>query len=159
MSTLEAAVSYVRRGWSTIPVGGDKRPLLKRWAEYQKRLPAEAELQDWYSRWPNGGVAIVTGRVSGLVVLDVDPRNGGKESLQAMMDAGELTQAELDNSLCKARTQSGGLHYYFLYPEGMTVKMKPGFRPGLDLKSDGGYCVAPPTVVPGTDRGWVWVTP
>lgn len=155
MGVLEAALGYVQRGWSCIPVGGDKRPLLKQWKPYQSRLPTEAEVRRWYERWPDAGVAIIVGKVSRLVVLDVDPRNGGNESLQGMLDRGELTSEDLD--VARVGTQGGGTHYYFKYPEGRTVKTHPGFLPGLDLKSDGGYVVAPPTTVSGTDRGWAWI--
>lgn len=154
-STVDLALEYLRRGWSIIPVGGDKRPLLRRWATYQSRLPTESEVREWYTRWPNGGVAVVTGKVSGLVVLDVDPRHGGNESLQGLLDAGEITHADLEGP--RVHTQDGGMHYYFAYPEGTAVKTKPKFRSGLDLKSDGGYVVAPPTMVPETGRGWTWV--
>lgn len=154
MTALEYALSYVRRGWSVIPVGGDKRPRIRSWKPYQTRLPTEDEIQEWYRQWPDAGVAIVTGKVSGLVVLDVDPRNGGDESLKQLEAAGKLT---LLASIVSVRTQSGGMHYYFEYPKGGVMKTRPGFLPGLDLKSDGGYVVAPPTVVPGTDRGWIWI--
>ena len=154
MATLDYALSYVQRGWSVIPVGGDKRPRIRSWKPYQERLPTEEEVREWYTHWPDAGVAIVTGRVSRLVVLDVDPRNGGIESLKQLEDEGMLM---LLASIASVRTQSGGMHYYFKYPEGRALKTRPGFLPGLDLKSDGGYCVAPPTTVPGTDRGWVWI--
>lgn len=157
MSTVDWAVSYLRRGWAVIPVGGDKKPLISSWKQYQQALPTEYEVRDWYTQRPNAGVAILTGRISNLVVLDVDPRNGGDASLVSFLAESGLTEADLLGP--KVSTQSGGAHYYFKYPENQVVKTRAGFRPGLDLKSDGGYCVAPPSTVPGTDRGWTWAQP
>jgi len=80
-STLDAALGYLARGWSVIPVQPrGKRPLVP-WLEFQERLPSTHEVQDWWARWPDANVAVVTGALSGVVVLDVDVKPGGPESL------------------------------------------------------------------------------
>ena len=61
----------------------DKRPLLP-WEPFRHRPPLPAELALWRARWPEANVGIVTGAVSGLVVLDVDPEKGGEASLAAL---------------------------------------------------------------------------
>jgi hypothetical protein len=80
----EAIHDYIAHGWSIIPIrSGDKRPLV-RWEEFQCRRPRAEEVQAWFSGWPEAGIGIVTGAVSGLVVLDIDSRHGGDASLERL---------------------------------------------------------------------------
>ncbi|MBE9552866.1 MAG: bifunctional DNA primase/polymerase, partial [Proteobacteria bacterium] len=83
-ATAQVAAEYLVRGWAVVPIAaGGKHPLV-RWQTFQERLPTGKELEDWFTRWPDAGVGIVTGAVSNLVVLDVDPRHGGGNSLRAL---------------------------------------------------------------------------
>lgn len=83
-STLEAALSYLSYGWSVIPAAElGKRPIV-RWRAYQDDLPTEKQLYKWFSRWPKANLFVVTGAISNIVVLDVDPKHGGKESLKKL---------------------------------------------------------------------------
>ena len=137
--TLEAALDYARRGWSVIPVRPrDKRPLLP-WEAHQHRRADPAQVRRWFARWPAANVAVVTGAVSGLVVLDVDPAHGGEESLAALARRHGGLPATVE-----ARTGGGGRHLYFRHPGGL-VRNRVGLAPGLDLRGDGGYVVAPPS--------------
>jgi hypothetical protein len=139
MNVLEAALDYLRRGWSVIPVLTDeKRPAI-RWLEFQHRRPEEAELHRWFRRWPEANVGIVTGVVSGLVVLDIDQSHGGMESLAALVQAHGSLPMTLE-----AMTGGGGRHLYFTHPGGL-VRNLVGLAPGIDRRGDGGYVVAPPS--------------
>ena len=82
MTPLEAARSYRALGWSVIPVAGDKRPTIE-WGPYLLTHATDDRIRRWWG--PAPGVAIVCGRVSRLVVLDIDPRNGGMESTRALL--------------------------------------------------------------------------
>ena len=85
-------------------------------------------------------MGIRTGPESGLVVLDVDPRNGGSESLaQLITQYGDLPETLV------CGTGGGGWHYYFQHPGQFQLKGKVPGLAGLDIKSDGGYVVAPPS--------------
>lgn len=146
-----AARSYLTRGWSVIPiVPREKRPLVK-WEDYQRRQASDGELDRWFTRWPDANVGIVTGAVSGLVVLDVDPGHGGTASLAAL----ETEHGTLPATV-SARTGGGGRHYYFRHP-GRTTGNRTGLAPGLDLRGDGGMVVAPPSMH-GSGRRYQWVT-
>ena len=141
-----AALGYLARGWSVVPIAPrGKRPLV-RWELFQRRPSSEAEVTGWFERWPDANVGIVTGRVSGLVVVDVDPRHGGAESLVAL----ERTHGPLPSSV-EAETGGGGRHLYFAHPGGV-VRNRVGLWPGIDLRGDGGVVVAPPSVHPSGRR-------
>ena len=145
-----AAYAYLSRGWSVIPLRhADKRPLL-RWEPYQNRLPGEEELRRWFAAWPDANLGIVTGSVSRLVVLDIDPAHGGVESLAAL----ERRHGPLPASV-EARTGGGGRHVYFLHPGGM-VRNRAGLAQGVDVRGDGGYVVAPPSIHP-SGGAYAWV--
>jgi hypothetical protein len=96
----------------------------------------EATIQGWWREYPKANVGVATGKASDLVVLDVDPRHGGLESLRNF----ENENGPLPN-VPAVRTGGGGLHFYFKYLPGLGNKT--GLLPGLDVKSDGGYVVYP----------------
>jgi hypothetical protein len=140
MSFLDAALDYLHRHWSVIPMRErDKRPMI-RWLEFQQRQASEAEVAGWYRRWPQANVGIVTGALSGLVVLDVDPRHGGDQSLaEWQREHGPLPQT------IEAITGGGGRHLYFSHPGGV-IHNRAGLAAGIDLRGDGGCVVAPPSI-------------
>ncbi|MEV6601358.1 bifunctional DNA primase/polymerase [Actinoplanes sp. NPDC051346] len=90
---------------------------------------------------PYGMLAIRTGRAADLAVIDVDPRNGGT----VLPDLMPPTRC--------VRTGSDGWHLYYRHP-GVTLAKNLDKRghPGIDIKADGGYVVAPPSIHPGTRR-------
>jgi hypothetical protein len=143
----EAAVSplastaraYLNRGWVVLPIAaGGKRPLIQ-WHVLQGRHPSDTEVQLWCRRWPDANIGLVTGAVSGLVVLDVDPTHGGEASLRELESAhGPLPPTP------EVLTGGGGRHLYFAHP-GALVRNAVGLLPGLDIRGDGGYVVAPPS--------------
>ena len=105
-----------------------------RWTEYQKRLPTEEEVRRWFKRWPAANVGIATGAVSGIVVVDIDPRHGGDES------ARDLNLPDTVTCL----TGGGGSHMYYKHP-GHWVEQAAALMPGIGLRGDGGCVVAPPS--------------
>ena len=146
---LAAAQAYLARGWSVLPVEpGGKRPLIA-WRGLQSRRAAAADVEHWFERWPMANVAIVTGRLSRLVVRDVDPRHGGAESLAAL----EQEYGPLPATI-EALTGGGGRHLYFRHP-GSRTPNRVGIRPGIDLRGDGGCVVAPPSVH-ASGRRYAW---
>ncbi|MDH3716127.1 MAG: bifunctional DNA primase/polymerase [Gammaproteobacteria bacterium] len=137
---LAAALRYLARGWSVIPVEArGKRPLVP-WLEFQQRCADAGEVRHWFETRKNANVAIVTGVVSDLVVLDIDIAHGGKESLKRLEREHKPLPATVE-----AVTGSGGRHFYFSHPAGV-VRNRAGLTPGIDLRGDGGCVVAPPSV-------------
>jgi hypothetical protein len=80
----ETAQRYLARGWCIFPLRArSKRPLLS-WDPLQRALPSVEQVIDWFSRWPDANIGIVTGEISNLVVLDIDPKHGGDASLERL---------------------------------------------------------------------------
>lgn len=149
-SSLAAALQFADYHWSVIPMRAhDKRPLIK-WLEYQRRLATANEINEWYRKWPTANVGIVTGSISGLVVLDIDPRHGGEQSLAQWEKAYEPLPLTLE-----ARTGGGGRHLYFQHPGGV-IHNRVGIAPGIDLRGDGGCVVAPPSIH-SSGEAYTWV--
>lgn len=145
-----AALEYLKRHWSVIPIRSrDKRPAI-RWMEFQHRRASEKEVQEWYKHWPESNVGIVTGVISGLVVLDIDPKHDGDISLERLI----RKQGSLPSTL-EAVTGSGGRHLYFSHPGGI-VRNKVGLAPGIDLRGDGGCIVAPPSIH-ASGKAYYWL--
>jgi hypothetical protein len=144
-----AALAYLARGWSVIPVEPrGKRPLVP-WRRLQTRAASPAQIGFWFERWPDANVAIVTGRLSGLVVVDIDPRHGGDRSLGAF----EAEHGRLPATV-ESLTGGGGRHLYFAHP-GTRTPNRVNVLPGIDVRGDGGCVVAPPSVHPsGRPYGW-----
>jgi hypothetical protein len=72
---LEAAIAYREKGFSIIPVKENKKPCIK-WERYQTEKPDRGLIKEWFDKWPNANVAIVTGKVSGVDVIDIDSQEG-----------------------------------------------------------------------------------
>ena len=144
---LDAALEYLDRGWAVIPIKGDKRPAIK-WAEFQTRLPTEEEVIGWWTKWPDNDIAVITGEVSGIVVVDCD----NDEAIEASQTAGM-------QSPIRVKTKRG-LHLYFLHPrDGVRRGPRAGVNSrgadwpcinGLDFRGDGSYALLPPS----TNYSW-----
>lgn len=146
LTTEEAALEYLGRGWSVIPFREKaKRPAVP-WKAYQEKFVSEKTLHEWFRRSPDYNVGIVTGTLSGLVVVDVDPRHGGNESLRKL----EREHGSLPKTM-ESITGGGGRHLYFSHPGG-EVHNRTNIEPGIDLRGDGGCIVTPPSVHPSGKR-------
>jgi hypothetical protein len=118
---LSAALRYARRGWRVIPIYGFRDGQCACGAMHcdnagkHPRTPHgvkdattdERRIREWWTEWPNANIAIATGPASGLLVVDVDPRNGGEESLKKLFCGSPLPSTPTVN------TGGGGMHLYF----------------------------------------------
>jgi putative DNA primase/helicase len=145
LSTLgEAALRLARYGFFVFPcVAGEKRPATRNGLLDAKR--DEDSIRAAWTRKPDLNVAIRTGRESGIVVLDVDGEPGW-DSLHALEDEHEVLP-----DTASVETPSGGHHFYFQHP-GFELRNTAGYPGvGLDVRGDGGYVLAPPSVVNGRE--------
>lgn len=159
-SLLGQALLYCRQGFSVIPVhsvrsgkctcGKDdcqkpgKHPRIE-WGGFQRRRAKEAEIIQWWKRWPCANIGIVTGSISRVVVLDIDGETG-VESVRGKA---------LPNTVV-AESGGGGWHYFFKYPEGQSVGSTTGLLPRVDIRADRGFVVvAPSNHISGEKYSWV----
>ncbi|MGO8871660.1 MAG: Mut7-C RNAse domain-containing protein [Acidimicrobiales bacterium] len=163
--TSESALEACGRGWSVVPLHnvtagrcscGDpscpapgKHPRIA-WDRLTREAATPDEVERWWRRWPQSNLGLVTGAVSGLVVVDVDPRHGGGDTLVEL----ESVHGGLPHTV-ESLTGGGGQHFYFRHP-GIRVASRP-VAPGLDVKGDGGLVVCPPSIH-ATGRSYVWET-
>lgn len=135
MNTHTLALQYLlTQGYSIIPVNTkNKKPLLK-WQIYEERLPTEEEVALWWAKG-NNGLGIVTGKVSNITVIDIDVKDRDVH----------MSPADFPPTYT-VRTRSGGWHlYYNYYPN--IKNSADGWKglPGVDIRNNGGYVIAPPT--------------
>ena len=134
------ALDLLQLNFSVVPVGKIKKPIIP-WKEFQVSLPTKEEVVLWWETYPDANVGIITGKVSHLLVVDIDPRNGGTDEMFAGIET------------VSANTPSGGKHLYFRLDEPISNKI--GFYPGIDIRADGGFVVAPPSVVESGEYSWI----
>jgi hypothetical protein len=133
-------------------VPNGKHPLVA-WRDYQRKRATPDEVRSWYAQWPNANVGIITGQISNLVVIDVDPAHKGEQSLA------ELTEryGALPETLT-ACSGGGGRHLYFAAPaDPVAVRSRVAVAPGIDVRAEGGMVVAPPSNHPSGGR-YRWLT-
>jgi hypothetical protein len=130
--TATIATRYAERGYSVIPVDHHKVPLTS-WTKCQNQIASREEIEGWFNRFPDAGVAIVT---TNLSVVDADLNGGIKALNQILPENLEAPTADTPND---------GRHYYFKCGPGMEVRNKVALMPGVDIRGTGGYVVAPPS--------------
>jgi len=145
-SPLNAALTYLQQGMPVIPIRPDKKPHLETWKPYQEQGPTEEEVRQWWTRWPGAMVGIVTGKISGVTVVDCDTAEG-YEAVQEMLPDSLLIPT--------AETPRGGKHLYFQTPT-PPLGNATGFIEGVDFRGEGGYIIAPPSIN-GSGHGYRWL--
>lgn len=136
MVLAEAAVLHAAVGHAVFPVGADKAPLTPR--GHHDATTDRALILAWAESglWDGGIGMTIPDRT---FVVDVDPRNGGAETLSALVN----TYGSLPGTR-RVRTRSGGDHWYYRLPDDRDIRGKLG--PGVDIKKPGrGYVLVPPT--------------
>ncbi len=146
-STLEIASTLLERGLVPLPTArNSKRPILC--GRPTAPEPTADALRSWFGRGAHQhNLGIRTGKISGILVLDVDPRHTGDQSLdQLVQKHGPLPETVL------SLTPSGGQHYYFQIPKGVKIGNSNGtLGPGLDIRSEGGQVLCFPSTIDGRE--------
>jgi hypothetical protein len=159
-----AARGYAARDWSVFPCHGirdgrctcgksdcahpGKHPLTRH--GFKDATTDPQQIDQWWTDHPDANAAIATGAASGLIVLDQDPRHGGDLTLDDL----QATYGKFPATVVSF-TGGGGAHYFFQY-FGEPIRSGTGvLGPGLDLKADDGYIIAPPSRhASGRDYEW-----
>ncbi len=144
---LNAALSYASVGLPVFPCRPDKSPRTKR--GFKDATTDPKQIKAWWCKWPDASIGIPTGKVSGIIAIDVDILDSW-EGLVA--DQG----GEPDTLQAKTGREGGGWHVIFRHP-GMPVSCTSGkLATGIDVKGDGGYIIVPPSIhSSGTEYAWL----
>jgi hypothetical protein len=152
---VKHALAYARKGWAVFPLwwpafpgecscrdGGKcssagKHPLVPKGPHAATHN--EEAIKAWWRKWPNANIGIATGWASGFDVLDVDPDHGGGGSMKRLL----LEHGPPAQTLVSI-TGSGGRH--ILWKHRKETKQSQGILPGIDIRTTGGYIVAPPSM-------------
>lgn len=142
---LNTALAYLRHGWSIFPlVARGKVPAISSWRRFMQERPSEAQVKAWWTYNPNLNIAVVTGTVSGIFVVDFD----NPELAQDFRAARDYTPTLSVNT-------ARGAHFYYQLP-GFVVRNQSDTDRHIDIRGDGGYVVAPPSIHPsGVKYQWV----
>ena len=139
MNCREAAKEYIKNGWNVIPVF-DKIPA-ENWKDYQSRIVNAATIDLWWDKYPNANVGIVTGKISDITVIDVDGEKGNASLKTIKLPITKMVKTP------------NGWHLYFKYnssyPQGVNI------LPGIDIRSSGGFVVAPPSQINDVFYEWI----
>lgn len=125
--------------WPDHATAAEDRITMVWWRSWLQEPADGSDRNDWC---PLANVGIVTGRASGIFVVDIDPVNGGDDTLRRLeQHHGELPLTRIHS------TGSGGTHYFFRYPAEITVRnSKSLLGRGIDIRGDRGFVVAPPSI-------------
>lgn len=123
----EQAKKYLSHNISVIPVGKNKIPLIS-WKKYQTERATEKDIEEWWAKWPDANLGVITGKISGITVIDVEA-------------GGDISKFPSTSII---RTGGGGYHLYYQYSPGFENKTR--VFPLTDIRGEGGFVVAPPSV-------------
>jgi hypothetical protein len=158
----EAALDYAKRGHFVFPAKfAGRQKLGHTSAEKSNGNPwgytkDPEEIREYWRRWPHAAIGLPTGAVNGMFVIDVDTLEGhdhdGNESLDKLqMEHGDLTWTRV------AESPTGSKHYYFKQPPGTVIPSTASkLGPGIDVRGDGGFVMAAPSVRPGRGE-YAWI--
>lgn len=165
---VSQAINYIQRGWSVIPLhsllpGGGctckqpgcsapgKHPV-GRWQLYQRQRATPEKIYAWFQSGQPRNIGIVTGPISGLLVVDLDGKEG-KTTIEMLAAAGY----RLPDGGPRVQTGSGGEHIYLKWPDKQALSGTVRLLPGLDLRGNGNQVVAPPSLH-ASGRRYEWIT-
>lgn len=130
IALLDAAVQYHRLGFSMIPIAPKGKTPLIEWKEFQSRRATIAEVEQWVLAHPDMNLGLVTGSVSGVAVVDIEA-GGNTKNYEAT---------------ATVRSGRGGYHLYYKIPEGQKIHSATRVADLTDIRGEGGYVVAPPSI-------------
>lgn len=144
VTPLDAALEYASRGYPVFPCSPNSKVPFARTNGSKDATTDEATIRRWWESAPTANVAIATGTVSGLYVVDVD------------VPSSEVMP--LLPTTWTARTRGGGWHYIYATSEPLpnTNKKAPNAVHGdADTRGEGGYILVFPSVIDGAAYSWV----
>jgi hypothetical protein len=154
MDFLDAAFHLTQFGFRVFPLATlQKAPAIPARFGGRGCLDAtddENVIADWARKYPRANIGIACGEISRCVVIDLDPRNGSDATIAELAAKGRTFPPTVT-----ARTANGGTHLYYAY-EASLKNSKSVLGEGIDVKTNRGYVVAPPSLL-DSQRKYTWV--
>ena len=142
---FDSALTYLSMGFCVFPCYPNTKKPMVEWKEFQDNVPTIEIIEQWWSKCRDANVAVVTGCFSDVIVLDVDDPKAKKL----------VTSMGIIRNTPRVQTRPNRYHYYFKYPE-FEARSKNNRTIGLDIRGDGGYVIAPPSIHPsGYQYRWI----
>lgn len=154
---LETLDNYLRVGFKLTPIKpGSKIPCLSKWQFSSRHIDTKQKCKNWLLSRKECNWGCITGKESGIFVVDIDHKNDGFGSLARL----EAEHGKLPVTLSQT-TGSGGKHLFFKYPsDDRPIKNSAGrVAPGIDIRSDRGQVVIEPSVHPETGKPYKFDMP
>jgi len=140
---LEAALAYIRMGWNIIPVQPDRHPYPGfKWKRFQTERITEEMFKEWWAQYPDCGIAVITGKQSGIMGLDIDAKHDR-----------DISEFNIQPTVI-ARTQTDGWHVYYKYPDHEVRSDDKLFGEGAGIKAEPGLLVLAPTLGESGEYKW-----
>ena len=135
MVNTDIIKKYYKSGYSLLPIKkNSKEPYIK-WKQYQKKRPNFTDVLDWCIEYDNPNIALVTGDISNLTVIDVDNPSILPELIKEVPEINETTRVKTKR----------GYHFYF---SGNSINSTNNLlNMGVELRGNGCYVVAPPSII------------
>lgn len=145
---IDLIKEYMSSGWSVLPVKPEeKRPYMTNWLQYTHERATDKMVENWFRSLSGAGVGAVTGKISNIVVLDVE--NYCPTSIEDLLKKYPTQMV--------AKTGSGGYHLFYQYPRNVgKISNRVKIFEGADLRADGGFIVLPPTIHPNGNK-YEWI--
>lgn len=148
-----AARAYAERmNWSVFPCAG-KVPAILGGGGCKAATTDLSQIDAWWRAYPGANIGIATGKPSGVWALDVDGRPGATSLSELEAKHGALP------ATLRQITGGGGEHYLFADHSGAPLRNRARLLPGLDVRADGGYIIAAPSIHPDTGHPYAWHKP
>ena len=149
----EAALKYANMGLAVFPlIPRDKKPLTAN--GFKDATTDPAQIEKWWTRNPSANIGIATGAISnGLVAIDMDvDKVKGKDGYHVFQDWCEENFLMLPDSWLSITGRGG---YHLFYQSEFAVPSRISWLTDVDIRADGAYVVAPPSIHPnGNTYEW-----
>ena len=134
---LEAALRYADMGYPVFPCSPAWKTPLTLHGHLDASMDPE-QIEDWWQTYPMANIGLST---TGLLVIDID---GTENPWNPELPASPISL-----------TPRGGRHLIYRQPEGASLRNSAGkIAPRVDIRADGGYIVAPPSIINGIPYQW-----
>ncbi len=150
-SFIDTATQYTSRGWNPVCIyKPDKYPKDYNWRALIDKEVTRGDIIEMSNAYTEKdlNIGIITGKISDIIILDID----GEEGFAALKEHGITLPDTLQ------ATTGRGRHYYFEYTSHPVLRNAAGYLPKVDIRTDGGLVVSPPSIHP-SGNSYEWVNP